>query len=76
MDSNPFNATVPYECIAAEEENLIELSCDNTLKTKFSTMELTKFWMWMSVKDEYPLISGRAQRILIPFATSAFEEQC
>jgi hypothetical protein len=23
----------------------------------------------MSVKDEYPLISGKAQRILIPFVT-------
>jgi hypothetical protein len=34
---DPFNVTSPSECIAAEEENLIELSCHNTLKTKFST---------------------------------------
>jgi hypothetical protein len=38
------------------------------LKTKFSTTELAEFWM--SVKYEYPLVSGKAQRILIPFATS------
>jgi hypothetical protein len=31
-------------------------------------MELTDFWI--SVKDEYPLLSGKAQRILIPFAMS------
>jgi hypothetical protein len=31
-------------------------------------MELTEFWM--SVKDEYPLLSGKAQRILILFTTS------
>jgi hypothetical protein len=37
------------------------------MKTKFNTMGLTEFWM--SVKDEYPLIGGKAQRILIPFAT-------
>lgn len=65
---DPFNATAPSEFAAAEEENLIELSCDNTLKTKFGSMELTEFWM--SVKDEYPILCGKAQRILIPFATS------
>jgi hypothetical protein len=31
-------------------------------------MEITEFWM--SVKDEYPLLSGKALRILIPFAPS------
>ena len=51
---DPFNASAPSEFTAAEEENLIELSCDNTLKTKFSSMELTEFWI--SVKDEYPLL--------------------
>jgi hypothetical protein len=29
---------------------------------------LTEFWM--SVKDEYPLLSGKTQRVLIPFAIS------
>ena len=65
---DPVNASAPSEFTAAEEENLIELSCDNTLKTKFSSMELTEFWI--SVKYEYPLLSGKAQRILIPFVTS------
>lgn len=50
------------------EESLIELSCDNTLKTKFGSMELCDFWI--SVREEYPLLNGKALRILIPFATS------
>jgi hypothetical protein len=66
----PLNATASSEFAAAEEENLIELSCDNMLKTKFSTMEFTEFWM--SVKDGYPLLSDKAQRILITFATSHY----
>jgi hypothetical protein len=51
-----------------EEENLIELSCDNSLKARFGSTELTEFWI--SIKDEYPLLSDKAQRILIPFSTS------
>ena len=65
---DPFNANAPSEFTAAEEENLIELSCENTLKTKFSSMELTEFWI--SVKDEYSFLSGKAQRMSILFATS------
>jgi hypothetical protein len=33
---DPFNATAPSEFTAAEEDNLIELSCDNMLKTKLT----------------------------------------
>ncbi|KAL4126012.1 hypothetical protein QTP88_010244 [Uroleucon formosanum] len=65
---DPFNSTAPSEFTSTEEESLIELSCDNSLKTKFSSMDLTKFWI--SIKDEYPLLSDKAQRILIPFSTS------
>ncbi|XP_075455233.1 protein FAM200A-like [Ascaphus truei] len=63
---DPFKAQPPPEFTCLEEENLIELSCDNTLKTKFGRMDITEFWL--SVKDEYLLLSGKAQRI--PFATS------
>ncbi|XP_075454497.1 protein FAM200A-like [Ascaphus truei] len=65
---DPFKAQAPPEFTSLEEENLIELSCDNTLKTKFCHMDITEFWL--TVQDEYPLLSGKAQRILIPFATS------
>jgi hypothetical protein len=60
--------SAPFEFTSAEEENLIELSCDNSLKARFGSTELTEFWI--SIKDEYPLLSDKAQRILIPFSTS------
>ena len=65
---DPFRGKAPSEFTCLEEESLIELSCDNTLKSKFDSIELTDFWI--SVKVEYPLFSGKALRILIPFATS------
>jgi len=42
---DPFNSIVPSEFNSAEEESLIELSCDSSLKSKFTNMELTKFWI-------------------------------
>ncbi|XP_076352667.1 protein FAM200A-like [Tachypleus tridentatus] len=65
---DPFKSKAPFEFSPAKVENLIELSYDKTLKTKFGSMELTEFWI--SVKDEYMLLSAKAQRILIPFSTS------
>jgi len=40
---DPLNSTAPSEFTSTEEESLIELSCDNSLKIKFSSMDLTKF---------------------------------
>jgi hypothetical protein len=65
---DPFNTSAPSEFTSAEEENLIELSCDNSSKARFGSTELTEFLI--SIRDEYPLLSDKAQRILIPFATS------
>jgi hypothetical protein len=55
---DPFNSIVPSKFISTEEESLIELSCDSSLKSKFLNMELTKFWI--SIKDEYPLVYEKA----------------
>ncbi|XP_060846219.1 zinc finger BED domain-containing protein 5-like [Rhopalosiphum padi] len=65
---DPFNSIVPSEFNSTEEESLIELSCDSSLKSKFTNMELTKFWI--SIKNEYPLVCEKALRVLIPFSTS------
>jgi hypothetical protein len=46
---DPFNTSAPSEFTSAEEENLIELSCDNSLKARFGSTELTEFWI--SIKD-------------------------
>lgn len=40
---NLFNTSSPSKFISAEEDGLIELSCNKSLKTKFSSMELAKF---------------------------------
>ncbi|XP_076330043.1 protein FAM200B-like [Tachypleus tridentatus] len=40
---DPFKANAPSEFTSAEEENLIELFCDNTSKTKFGSIEQTEF---------------------------------
>lgn len=65
---DPFNIDAPTEFTSSEEENLIELSCDNILKAKFIKMELSEFWI--SIQEEYPLLSKKALRTLIPFSTS------
>ncbi|XP_067120756.1 zinc finger BED domain-containing protein 5-like [Centruroides vittatus] len=62
---DPFHAQAPPEFTLQEEESLIELSCNNSLKTKF-TSDLVEFWI--SIKNEYPTLSSKAVRILIPFA--------
>lgn len=56
---DPLTAKAPSEFTSAQEENLIELSSDKTLATKFGSMEITEFWI--SVKDEYQLPSAKAQ---------------
>jgi hypothetical protein len=38
------------------------------LKARFGSTELTEFWI--SIRDEYPLLSDKAQWILIPLSTS------
>ncbi|XP_025419883.1 zinc finger BED domain-containing protein 5-like [Sipha flava] len=51
-----------------EEEQLIDISSDSSLRMQFSSYSLLGFWN--NIKDEYPEVSNKALRILIPFATS------
>lgn len=52
----------------SEKESLIDLSSDSSLKTKF--LELSKSHFWLYVKNEYPLLSEKAMKILIQFSTT------
>jgi hypothetical protein len=65
---NPFKVESPPSFTTTEQEQLIDISSDSTLRTTFPSMSLPGFWS--SVKMEYPEISCKAQRVLIPFATS------
>jgi hypothetical protein len=63
-----FRAESPPSFTTTEQEQLIDLSSDSTFRTRFPSMSLPGFWS--SVKREYPEISCKALRVLIPFATS------
>lgn len=72
---NPFTefSTSTKNLLSLQEEELIELQCDRTLKMKFNEVLLDKFWI--SVKREYPVISVKALNVLLQFSTSYLCEQ-
>lgn len=68
---NPFNVEttdMPTDLTMAEQESLIELSCDETLISNFKKLPLLDFWIQQH--GEYPALSDKAVRILLPFATT------
>ena len=66
---NPFtNDTSNWNLCLEEEEELISLSSDRTLKIKHSEFHLDRFWI--SVRGQYPKLSKRAINILLQFSTS------
>jgi len=65
---NPFISSNTSEFSINEEEELISLSSDRGLKLKHSEMTLDEFWI--SLTQEYPLLSEKALVILLQFSTS------
>lgn len=57
--------TVPDDFFTREREELGELSCDGGLRLEFRKVHLSDFWLWR--REEYPLISDRAMKFVIPF---------
>ena len=51
-----------------ELEELAKISCERTLKISFMQQQLSKFCL--TVASEYPLLSQKAVKILLPFATT------
>lgn len=50
----------------SEQEQLIELSSDLHLKTlKSNSINITTFWI--QIRKEYPILSGKAFKVLLPF---------
>ena len=64
---NPFVVT-KTDLSGGEEEELAELLSDQTLMIDFNQKALVSFWL--GVVDEYPLLSQKATKILLPFATT------
>lgn len=43
MSKNPFLCQTPSEFTSQEEDNIIEISCDNSLKIKLASSDLVEF---------------------------------
>jgi hypothetical protein len=66
----PFNInceTLQHLEIKAQKE-FAEMSTDSTLKLTFSKQTVDNFWL--SIKNEYPLLSSKAIDVILPFATT------
>lgn len=50
------------------EEQLLELSCDRTLKVRFQQVNHARFWS--SFSQEYPDLTAEAMKILLLFPTT------
>ena len=61
-------SAAPADFRSAEEDQLIEMTSDSTLRLRFTAQTLCEFWL--GVEREYPLIGQRAVCIPLPFATS------
>ena len=51
-----------------EQEQLLKLQSDRSLKLKFNGLKLFQFWNF--IKTEYPIITDIAINILLPFSTT------
>ncbi|KAF0773483.1 zinc finger BED domain-containing protein 5-like [Aphis craccivora] len=65
---DPFSENPLPNFTTTEEEQLIDISSDSSLRMKFSSFSLLGFWS--SIKDEYSEISNKALHVLLPFTTS------
>jgi hypothetical protein len=65
---NPFSASNASGLRASEQEQLIDISCDSSLKDTFDADELPQFWLL--VKNSYLSISDKLVQILLLFMTT------
>jgi hypothetical protein len=67
---DPFNVDIDKltRLTAAEENGLIEISTDSALKLQFKENSLANFWL--HVRTDYPELSYKALKVLIPFPTT------
>ena len=72
---NPFSfpPTVRDDLSIHEEGALVELSSNVDLKQRLVEMPITQFWL--SIESEFPHVSAKVMRVLIPF-TSTYLCEC
>ena len=61
---NPFINNSNSKLSVQEEDLVIKLSTDSTLEAIFKPA------FWISIKNEYPLLSQKALQILLPFSST------
>ena len=66
--SDHMNAEIPETFTNEEAEQLIDISTDSSLNSRLQSKSLIDFWC--SIEDEYPVVTKKALRSLIPFASS------
>uniref|UniRef100_A0A3B4ZRM2 HAT C-terminal dimerisation domain-containing protein n=1 Tax=Stegastes partitus TaxID=144197 RepID=A0A3B4ZRM2_9TELE len=69
---DPFAAAATSGLSGRAEEELVDLSCDRTLKARFQQVPCADFWP--SLSREYPELTAEAMRILLPFPTTCLCE--
>jgi hypothetical protein len=74
LDWDPFvlNAFESAELNVAEEDELTEKRDDRRMKLKRSSTDTASFWL--SLRQEYPIITKKAIEALHPFSTSSLCE--
>jgi hypothetical protein len=66
---NPFAANNVSGLTTCEQQQLIDKSCDGSLKSMCDADELPQFWLL--VKNDYPSLSEKAMKFLLPIATTS-----
>ena len=66
----PFSTTVdlPDNFSTHEKDSFSDLSCDVRLENEFETSTLSSFWLYC--QSDFPKISTRVTKLLLPFCTS------
>lgn len=64
---HPFT-DVPASLSASEQESLIDITTDGSLKMEFNQKSLSDFWIGLCT--EHPVLAKRAVKTLMPFATT------
>ncbi|MBN3272409.1 ZBED5 protein, partial [Polyodon spathula] len=69
-DRDPFStfALSSFRLSGRAEEELLEMSCDRTLKIKFQ--EQAPYQFWPTVATEYPVLVTEAMKVVLPFPTT------
>ncbi|XP_077100002.1 SCAN domain-containing protein 3-like [Siphateles boraxobius] len=65
---DPFAPAATCSLTSKAEEELVDLSCDRTLKARFQQVSHADFWPFLS--REYPELTAQAMQILLQFPTT------